>query len=71
MPEVEYIAFYHAPGSTISATGNTHQRYAHVIVVADDSNHLKETINKIYDKIRVYDENGENMIVSLFDPNLL
>lgn len=68
MPEVEYIAFYHAPGSKISATGNTHQRYAHIIVVADSSVELKNAVQKIYDKIRVYDSNGENMIVSLFDP---
>lgn len=68
MPEVEYVAFYHAPGSEISATGNTHQRYAHIIVVADDSAKLKEAVKEIYSKIRVYDANHENMIVSLFDP---
>ncbi len=68
MPEVEYIAFYHAPGSEILTTGNTHQRYAHIIVVADNSTELKKTIEKIYDKIKVYDTDGKNMIVSLFDP---
>ncbi len=68
MPEVEYVAFYHAPGSEISATGNTHQRYAHVIVVADTADQLKDAVKRIYDKIRVYDGNGNNMIVSLFDP---
>lgn len=68
MPEVEYIAFYHAPGSEILATGNTHQRYAHIIVVDENSAKLKETVKKIYDKIRVYDVNGEDMIVSLLDP---
>ncbi len=71
MPEVEYVAFYHAPGEKIDATGNTHQRYAHIIVVADDTIKLKEAIQSIYDKIRVYDEMGNNMIISLFNPELL
>ena len=69
MPEVEYIAFYHAPGTEILPTGNTHQRYAHIIIVAENSVELKNAVEKIYDKIKVYDENGENMIVSLFDPS--
>jgi len=68
MPEVEYVALYHAPGEEISATGNTHQRYAHIIVVADDSEKLKTAVYSIYEKIKVYDTLGNNMIVSLFDP---
>jgi len=68
MPEVEYVAMYHAPGSEISATGNTHQRYAHIVVVADDSVALKSAVQRVYDQIKVYDENHNNMIVSLFDP---
>ncbi len=71
MPEVEYVAFYHSPGETIEATGNTHQRYAHIIVVADSSSELRSAVRRIYDRIRVYDINGENMIVSLFDPELI
>ena len=71
MPEVEYVAFYHAPGAEISATGNTHQRYAHIIVVADDSVALKNAVLEIYKKIKVYDAHGNNMIVSLFDPELI
>lgn len=69
MPEVEYVALYHAPGSEISATGNTHQRYAHIIVVADNAEKLKTAVKCVYEKIRVYDTNGNNMIVSLFDPD--
>ena len=68
MPEVEYVAKYHAPGSEISSTGNTHQRYAHIILVADDSQALKNAVRSVYAKIKVYDENHNNMIVSLFDP---
>lgn len=71
MPEVEYVALYHGPGSEISATGNTHQRYAHIIVVADNTELLKEAIYRVYDTIRVYNKDGENMIVSLFNPELL
>lgn len=71
MPEVEYIAYYHAPGDIIEATGNTHQRYAHIIVVADNNMLLKNAVLQIYEKIRVYDKDGNNMIVSLFDPKLI
>lgn len=68
MPEVEYVAFYHAPGETIKATGDTHQRYAHIVVVADNAASLKKVVYTIYSKIKVQDENGNNMIISLFDP---
>ena len=71
MDAVEYIAFYHKPGETIEPTGNTHQRYAHIIVVADNSAALKNAVLEIYKKIRVYDSQGNNMIVSLFDPELI
>lgn len=71
MPEVEYVARYHAPGDIIEATGNTHQRYAHIIVVADDTNKLRRAILEIYGKIGVFDERGSNMIVSIFDPDKL
>lgn len=67
MPEVEYVAMYHAPGEEISATGNTHQRYAHIVVVADNADELKVAVKRVYDQIRVYDTNRQNMIVSLLD----
>lgn len=70
-PEVEYIAFYHKPGSEIKATGNTHQRYAHIIVVADNDDLLKNAVKKIYSEIKVLDQNGKNMIISLFNPTLI
>ncbi|MBR3769368.1 MAG: hypothetical protein IKL06_02430 [Lachnospiraceae bacterium] len=70
-PEVEYTAFYHEPGDEIQATGNTHQRYAHIIVVADNSEALKDAVKKIYKEIKVLDANNDNMIVSLFDPELI
>ncbi len=70
-PEVEYVAKYHAPGEEIMATGNTHQRYAHIIVVADSSKELRTAVKKVYDTIGVYDKDGNNMIVSLFNPDLI
>lgn len=70
-PEVEYIAFYHKPGSKIQATGNTHQRYAHIVVVADNSYLLRNAVEAIYKKIKVLDPDGNNMIISLFDPSLI
>ena len=71
MPEVEYIARYHGAGDTIEATGNTHQRYAHMIVVADSTDLLREAVRRVFEKIRVYDTNGENMIVSLLNTDLI
>ncbi len=71
MPEVGYVAKYHKPGSEISPTGNTHQRYAHIIVVADDAEKLKTAVQRVFKTIKVYDDCGNNMIVSLLDPELI
>ena len=71
MQEVECVARYHAPGDVIEATGNTLQRYAQIVLVADETEQLKIAIKRIYDKIRVFDESDKNMIISLFDPEKL
>ena len=52
-------------GSGLNADDNA------VTVVTDNTEELKKAILEVYDTIRVYDAAGENMIVSLFDPENL
>lgn len=70
-PFIEYIAKYHFPNDVIEATGNTHQRYAHVVIGADNTKELIENIKKLYDTIDVIDTNGNSMIRSKLDLSLL
>lgn len=66
-PEVEYLAKYHGPGDEICASGSTHQRYAHVVIGADDTNELIRNVEKFYRTVDVIDRNGESMIRSKLD----
>ena len=70
-PFVEYIAQYHFPGDTIEATGNTHQRYAHVVIGANNTEELIKNVQTLYNTIAVVDVNGNNMIRSKLNIDLL
>jgi biotin carboxylase len=70
-PEVEYIAVYHYPGDTIEATGNTHQRYAHVVIGANTRGELIRNVERLYNTIDVLDVDGNSMLMSKFDVNKL
>lgn len=71
IPEVEYVAKYHGVGDMIENTGDVRQRYAHIVIVADTTFALQETIRKIYSVAHVFDSEGKEMLVSYFPPEIL
>ena len=57
-------------GDEIHATHNVNQRFAEIDVVCDSSEQMAQTVRWIYETLRITDENGEDMIVSRYDPDL-
>ena len=54
-------------GSVIEATHNVNQRFCEIDYVCDDKEQAKVLIDWIYDTLKVYDKNAEDMKVSRFD----
>lgn len=57
-------------GDTIEETHNVGQRYCEIDIVCKNGKEAKETAEFIYSTLSVLDENGQDMIVSRFDPTI-
>ena len=60
----------HMIGDTIKENHNVSQRFAEIDVVCDSNAEMAEVVRLIYDTLKITDENGDNMIVSSFDPEV-
>lgn len=58
-------------GDTVVETNNVNQRFAEIGIVCESERKLSDLAKWIYDTLKITDENGENMIVSSFDPDIL
>ena len=58
-------------GDVIAETHNVNQRFCEIDVVCENEEVLKDTVSWIYDTLKISDENGEDMIISRFDPSVL
>lgn len=56
-------------GDEILPTHNVNQRFAEIDVVCDTAEEMTKTVDWIYKTLEITDENGEDMIVSKYDPN--
>lgn len=70
MEEVVYFAQNAKVGDAIPRSGDVRQRVAEIVIMAKNER-IPEVIRTIQSKINVLDINGNNMIVSQFDPQLL
>lgn len=69
MPEVVSAVQKEAVGSVIRESGDVGQRVAEVgVLVADDKKTIEEACLKVQKMLRVLDENGASLLVSLVDP---
>ena len=57
-------------GDEILATHNVNQRFCEIDLVCNDNKEMKEVADFIYETLKVYDENGEDMLISKFDTNI-
>lgn len=71
LPNVVSVSKRIKVGEQIPASGDVQQRVAEVLVLAPDKMSAKATVKNIYTKLKVFDNNGENMLVSLLDLDVL
>lgn len=57
-------------GEIIEETHNVNQRFCEIDIVCANEMEMKSVVNTIYDTIKIYDENGNDMIVSNFDTSI-
>lgn len=58
----------YAVGDIIEETHNVAQRFCEIDIVCKDGKEATKTAEFIYNTLKICDENGQNMIVSSFDP---
>ena len=58
-------------GETVPATGDVRQRICEVALVLEPEDSVSEYVSWVQSCLKVQDERGENMLVSLVDPKLL
>ena len=62
MPEVICYTIRHEVGEKVPFSKDVNQRIAEIDIIADDVDHLKETVGKVLRTLQIIDENGENMM---------
>lgn len=71
LPNVISVSKRKKIGDEIYNKGDASQRVTEILVLSKNVQDICETIDKIYAFIKVLDENGEDMMVSLFSPDKL
>lgn len=71
MPQVIAVFDRFNAGDVIEHTKNVNQRFCEIDLVCRDNAEMKNVVDCIYDTLKIYDEAGENMIVSTYDTNIL
>ena len=67
MPEVISFEQHYTVGDTIKVVDNVSMVHYRIFIVGDDLEHLKNTIRKIQQTIKVYDDKGNYMLREDFD----
>lgn len=69
MPEIIGVTQWHFQGETITPEmrGTLPQTVVRISLKGDSKEKLLQTINNVYDCIKVYDENGEDMLLTPHD----
>ena len=71
MSEVVSINPSYNVGDTITGEGTLKQIICRFFIVSHDKQSLKKVIDMIQSKLKVLDENGENMLIGLFDTDTI
>lgn len=58
-------------GDTVTGEGTLKQIVCRFYIVSDNKNNLINTVNRIYDLLKVVDENGENMLIGYFNTEII
>ena len=57
-------------GDVIEETHNVNQRFAEIDIVCNDNDEMKNTVRWIYETLKIFDENGNDMMVSKCDSSV-
>lgn len=68
-PKVVSVFDRYNVGDEIFPTHNVNQRFAEIDVVCDTAEEMAKTVDWIYKTLEITDENGDDMVVSKYDPN--
>lgn len=68
---VKRVSYRHQTGDVVKMTYDVNQRVAEINIVKENKEGLIQSINSVQKKIKVLDENGDNMIFSPFSPDNL
>ena len=65
----EFISFSKAysAGDEVKETRDVRQRFGEFCIVTENFASLKKLLRNLYNNLKVTDENGENMLIELFD----
>lgn len=55
-------------GDVIKETHNVNQRFSEIDVVCDSNEEMAEVVEWIYNTLKIFDENNEDMIISKYSP---
>lgn len=66
-----YLETHYTEGETVKKTNSLSEMVFWAFLIADHETELRELIRKIKNTLKVLDENGDNMLISLFDENRL
>lgn len=70
-PNIFDIVQFKHEGDILAARGTLNQVFARIYMMADDMSGLKETIGFVKRTLKIMDENGQNMMLNLFDETQL
>ncbi len=68
-PDVVSMFEMFEEGDTVIETHNVKQRFCAIDAVRENKEEMTEFVKWVFDTLKVYDENGEDMIISKFDTN--
>lgn len=71
LPDVVSINPSYREGDTVTGEGTLKQIICRFFIVSENKENLKKTIDKIQNLLSVIDNNGEEMLIGLFDPEIL
>ena len=70
-PNIVSFATFYREGDTVGIFNDSRQRFAEFIIVGDSIRQLKEIITWLFDTLKVFDSNGNDMLTAKFDVKLL
>lgn len=71
IPEVVSYSCAYRVGNTVEKTNNVKQRFGEFVICCEDADHLKCTIDRLFESLSVLDEHGYEMLIEKFDTSLI